>query len=74
MLTQAISTTSRTAAAVHQLVKTAGGEYTAASVDANPSLAAGLIKVKDGNYVYPIVSAADRAGGIDVLNTLKLGG
>ena len=74
MLTSAISATSTVVATAHSLVKTAGGEYTAASVAANPSLAAGLIKLKDGNYVYPIVSAADRADGLDALNSLKLGG
>ncbi len=57
------------------LVKTGGGEYTAASVDANPALAAGLIKLKDGNYAAPIVSAAERAAAIaPALNDLKLGG
>ena len=67
MLTSAISATSTVVATAHSLMKTAGGEYTAASVAANPSL-------KDGNYVFPIVSAADRADGLDALNALKRGG
>ncbi len=83
MLAQPISTTTNAATpttrivpttATHALVKTAGGEITASSVDANPSMAAGLIKLKDGNYSYPIVSPADRAAGVDALNALKLGG
>jgi hypothetical protein len=59
----------------HNLVKTSKGEITAASAQANPALAAGLIKLKNGNYAYPIVSAADRASGIAaVIPDLKLGG
>lgn len=76
MTTSAIAAVaSRTATESNQLVKTAGGEYTAASVSAHPAQAAGLIKLKDGNYGAPIVAAADRYTEVAAdLSTLKLGG
>lgn len=59
----------------HGLQKTANGEYTAQSVEANPAQAVGMIKMKDGNYGVPIVAAADRYTGLATdLTTLKLGG
>ncbi len=75
MSTTAIIATSSVSSVDHALVKTAGGEYTSASVEANPALAAGLIKLKDGNYGEPIVAAADRYTGLTAdLTSLKLGG
>ena len=57
------------------LVKAASGDYTAASVEAHPNLAAGLIKTRDGNYAPPIVAASDRYTAIGAdLSALKLGG
>ncbi len=74
MSTLAISAIS-TASDTHALAKTANGEYTAQSVAANPSEAAGLVKLKDGNYGVPIVAAADRYTGLATdLTTLKRGG
>ena len=75
MLISATSAVLHTASSTHALVKTGDGEITAASAAANPALAADLVKLKNGNYAYPIVSAADRASGIEeVLTTLKRGG
>jgi hypothetical protein len=38
------------------LVLKANGEYTAASVAANPILASGLVRQFDGGYAYPVAT------------------
>ncbi len=60
---------------VHGLTRTPHGEYTAESVNANPALATGLVKLKDGNYSAPIVASASLHTGLAAdLTALKLGG
>ena len=62
-------------AASEGLVKTASGDYTAASVAAHPNLASGLVRTKDGNYAEPIVAASDRYTAVAAdLTTLRHGG
>ena len=57
------------------LVRTARGEYTAASVESDPQQAALLVKLKDGNYGIPIVAPADREASVNLdLTSLKHGG
>jgi hypothetical protein len=40
------------------LVQKANGEYTAASVAANPILASGMVRQFDGGYAYPVATGA----------------
>lgn len=77
-----VSSVSSTPVATPTLSKLGNGEYTAASVSADPkdAIAQGLSKQADGNY--GTANAAAAAGPAarsapavqDALNTLKLGG
>jgi hypothetical protein len=77
MSISAVSSTSTTT----QLVKLATGEYTAASVAADPkdALKLGLVREKDGNYgtTPPAPAAASSQSSskvLSVLSSLNLGG
>ena len=51
------SAISAVSAEVQPLVKMPNGEFSAVSVEARPMQAAGLVKLKDGNYGEPIIAA-----------------
>ena len=57
------------------LVLRANGEYSGASVAANPGLAFGLIRQIDGGYAYATPSAVKSAPPVQAaLLSLKMGG
>jgi hypothetical protein len=62
-------------AVVLGLIQRANGEYTAASVAANPILAYGMVRQIDGGYAYPVVSGPKLAPrSQSALYTFKAGG
>jgi hypothetical protein len=65
----------QSAAAGLGLIQKANGEYTAASVAANPILSYGMVRQLDGGYAYP-VSTGTRATlqAQMALYSLKAGG
>jgi len=78
-----VSAASASTAATSALVKTANGEYTAASVAKDPKDAAklGLIREQDGNYgtqsasqVSATPATKSTSATLSVLTTLTLGG
>ena len=86
MSSTAISSSLTTASAPKQLSKAANGEYTAASVAADPTdtQKLGLVKQKDGNYAAKSADLAVSNGGsaastsssavLDALTSLTKGG
>ena len=57
------------------LVLRANGEFTAASVAANPGLAVGLVQQTDGGYAYAAPSAIKSAPPVQAaLLSLRMGG
>jgi hypothetical protein len=57
------------------LIQKANGEYTAASVAANPVLSYGMVRQLDGGYAYPVSTAARTTLQVQMaLYSLKTGG
>jgi hypothetical protein len=70
-----VATSSLHASNAKPLMKAADGDYTAASVAANPGSTVGMVKQADGDY-RPMTSAAAQSSSAvqAALSTLKKGG